>query len=226
MRKIISVFFMVIFILNIPTFCFAQDKWEALLIESARVFEEMMEMPDEGIPQDLLRDCRAIIILPSTIGGGFIIGGKYGQGVVLAKDKRMRRWSAPAVFTLAGGSFGWQIGGQATDTILLVMSERGLDGILQSKCKLGGDASIAAGPIGREAEASTDLQLKGGILSYSRSRGAFIGLKLEGAVLSFNEKANSSLYNKSLSSRDILIKMNVKPPKHAGRLMKDLRRFR
>ncbi len=225
MRKLVSVLLLAMFILSISTPCYSQDKWENLLVESAKVFEEMTEMPDEGIPVSLLKDCHAIAIFPSTVGGGFIVGGKYGQGVIVAKDKKTNQWSAPAIFTVAGGSFGWQIGGQATDIILLVMSERGLDGILQSKFKLGGDASVAAGPLGRDVEASTDLQLKGGILAYSRSRGLFAGIKLEGVVMSFNKEANSSLYGTDVSSRDILINAKVESPKYAERLNKNLKKY-
>jgi len=226
MKRLVSTVLLLVFVFTASVPCFAEDKWDNLLVESAKVFEEMTQMPEDGIPEELVRDCHAIVIIPSAVGGGFIVGGKYGQGVILSKNKRNRTWSAPAVLNLAGASFGWQIGGQATDIVLLVMSERGLDGILSSKFKLGADASVAAGPIGREAEASTDLQLKGGILSYSRSRGAFAGIKLEGAMLSFNKEANSSLYKPGLTSRDILINARVLPTKHANRLMKALRTYR
>ena len=185
----------------------------------------MTMMPEEGIPEDLIKKCSAIAIFPSTIGGGFIVGVDYGQGVILAKDKKTGKWSAPAIFNLGGASFGWQIGAQATDTILLVMSERGLNGLLKSKFKLGADASVAAGPVGRKAEAATDIQLKGGILSYSRSKGAFIGLKLEGTGISFNREANSMLYKKQVSPRSILIDKTVKPTASAEMLLDILGRY-
>jgi lipid-binding SYLF domain-containing protein len=225
MRHGVSLAVAVFLFLSFASRAVAQDKWENLLIESAKVFEEMTEMPEEGIPSSLIKKCHAVAIFPSTVGGGFIIGGKYGQGVIVAKDTKRRTWSAPAVFNLAGGSFGWQIGGQATDIILLVMTERGLDGLLQSKFKLGGDASVSAGPVGRDAQAATDLQLKGGILSYSRSRGLFAGIKLEGAIITFNRKANTSLYGGKASSRDILIERTVDVPDYAKRLMKNLRKY-
>lgn len=222
MKKIVSIFLVIAISALFAVPCFAQDKWDELLVESARVFEEMTDMPDEGIPQSLIEDCYAIAIFPSTVSGGFIIGAKYGQGVIVAKDHATGKWSYPAVFNLAGGSFGWQIGGQAIDTILLIMSERGLNGLLQSKFKLGGDAAIAAGPVGRDAEAATDLQLKGGILTYSRSRGLFIGLKLAGSVVSFNEEANTSLYEPGVSARTVLIEQKVSKPEYSFRLMKSL----
>jgi len=205
--------------------CSAQDKWGNLVVESGKVFDEMTRMPEEGIPESLLKDCYAVAIFPSTIGGGFIVGGKFGQGVIIAKDTTKHTWSAPAIFDLAGGSFGWQIGGQATDILLLVMNERGLDGLIQSSFKLGGDASVAAGPVGRDAEAAIDLQLKGGILSYSRSRGLFAGIKLEGAILSFNKEANASLYGTGVSAQDILITKKIQPSKDAERLLSSLSKY-
>ncbi|MBF0494484.1 MAG: lipid-binding SYLF domain-containing protein [Candidatus Omnitrophica bacterium] len=200
------------------------DKWDNLLVESAKVFEEMTQMPEDGIPVSLLKDSYAVAIFPSTLSGGFIFGGQYGQGVVVVKGKD-KKWGTPAVFTITGVSWGMQIGGQATDIILLIMNERGLDGLLQSKFKLGGDASVSAGPVGRDASAATDLTLKSGLLSYSRSRGAFIGLKLEGAVMAVSGDANSELYGKDLTSRSILLDGAVKPTKSAARLLKDLQKF-
>ncbi|PIU41945.1 MAG: hypothetical protein COS99_02780 [Candidatus Omnitrophica bacterium CG07_land_8_20_14_0_80_42_15] len=225
MKKIILIVLCAIFIISILKVCLAENKWDNLLTESAKVFEEMTKMPEDGIPGTLIKNSYAVAIFPSTVGGGFIIGGKYGQGVIIAKDKQAGGWSAPAVFNLAGASFGWQIGGQATDIILLIGNERGLDGLLQSSFKLGGDASVAAGPVGRDAEAATDLQLKGGILAYSRSRGAFIGIKLEGSVLSFNKEANTSLYGVDVTASDILIKKSVKHTESAQRLIKDLGKY-
>ena len=221
MKKALSLLVLAVFAFGTVVPCSAETKWDRLLVESGRVFEEMTEMPDEGIPKDLLEDCYAIAIFPSTVGGGFVFGGKYGQGVILAK-KKGGGWSAPAVFNLAGVSWGLQIGGQATDLILLVMGERALDGLLQSKFKLGGDASVAAGPVGRDASAATDLQLKGGILSYSRSRGLFAGVKLDGSTIFTNDEGNSSLYDGETSARNILIEGKVQPTDSASRLMKDL----
>ncbi|MBF0253325.1 MAG: lipid-binding SYLF domain-containing protein [Candidatus Omnitrophica bacterium] len=200
------------------------DKWDDLLIESARVFEEMAAIPEEGIPAAFVKKSYAMAIFPSTIGGGFVFGGKYGQGVILAKNDK-GTWSAPCVFNLAGVSWGMQIGGQATDIVLVIMNERGLNGLLNSKLKLGADASIAAGPVGRDAEAATDLTLKSEILSYSRSRGAFIGVKLEGSVISANETANSDLYGAGLTAKDILIDGKVSPTVSAERLIKDLNEY-
>jgi SH3 domain-containing YSC84-like protein 1 len=225
MRKVIFLMVVALTLVGMSSVLEAQEKWDNLLIESAKVFEDMTDMPDQGIPESLLKDCYAVAIFPSTVGGGFIVGGKYGQGIIVAKDKKAGGWSAPAVFNIIGASFGWQIGGQATDIILLVMSERGLDGLLQSKLKLGGDAAVSAGPVGREAEASTDLQLKGGILSYSRSRGLFVGVKLDGSVISFNKTANDSLYGSGVSAGDLLVKKDIKPTGSASRLLEDLKKY-
>jgi lipid-binding SYLF domain-containing protein len=207
-----------------PDAC-ADNKWTNLVEESGKVLAEIQQMPDQGIPEDLMRSCRAIAIFPNTISGGFVIGGKYGQGIIMVREEGSGKWSAPAVFTIAGGSFGWQIGGQATDFVLLIMNRRSVDGILEGKFKLGADAAVAAGPVGRAAEASTDIQLKGGILSYSRSRGLFAGAKLEGAVISEQWEADETIYGKSLSAKQILLKNEAKMPKSAGEILKVLDKY-
>lgn len=204
----------------------ADNKWTALVEESGRVLSEVQEMPDQGIPENLLSGCSAIAIFPSTVSGGFVIGGKYGQGIIMVRNEKSGGWSPPAIFTIAGGSFGWQIGGQATDFILLVMNRRSVDGILQGKFKLGGDASVAAGPVGRAASASTDVQLKGGILSYSRSRGLFAGAKLEGDVITQHWDGDAELYGKTLSAREILMENKARMPKSAERVLKTLNKYR
>ena len=200
------------------------DKWEDLITEAGKVLKEVNSMPDTAIPSDMFKKCRAIAIFPSTVGGGFIIGAKYGQGVVLYRDDK-GNWSAPAVFNIGGGSFGWQIGGQATDLILVLMNDRGVDGLLASKFTLGADASVAAGPVGRDTQASTDLQLKGGIFSYSRSRGAFVGLKLEGTAISQNKEGDKALYKNDVTAKEILKEGKVKPTPAGEALIKDLRGY-
>lgn len=202
-----------------------ENKWTNLIEESGKVLQEIQQMPDQGIPEDLIRSSSAIAIFPNTISAGLGIGGKYGQGIIVIRGKD-GAWSPPAIFTIAGGSIGWQIGGQATDFVLLVMNRRSVDGILQGKFKLGADAAIAAGPVGRATEASTDIQLKGGILSYSRSRGLFAGVKLEGAVITQHWDGDSELYGKSLSAEDILINNKAKMPKSASTLLKVLNKYR
>jgi SH3 domain-containing YSC84-like protein 1 len=204
---------------------YADNKWTNLVEESGKVLADIQQMPDQGIPEDLMKSCRAIAIFPNTVSGGFVIGGKYGQGVIMVRNEDSGKWSAPAVFTIAGGSFGWQIGGQATDFVLLIMSRRSVDGILEGKFKLGADAAVAAGPVGRAAEASIDIQLKGGILSYSRSRGLFAGAKLEGAMISEQWEANETIYGKALSAKQILLKNEARMPKSANGILKVLDKY-
>lgn len=209
-----------------PLLCYAQDnKWMRLVAESGNVLYEIQLMPDKSIPGELLEKCYAIAIFPSTVSAGLGIGGKYGQGVIMVRDQNNKRWSPPAIFTLVGGSIGFQIGGQASDIVLLIMNKRSVDGLLQSKFKLGADAAVAAGPVGRVAEASIDAQLKGGILSYSRSRGLFAGIKLEGAVLTQHREGNTGLYGISITARDVLLENKVKMPKAADGLLKVLNRY-
>jgi len=202
-----------------------ENKWTALVEESGKVLSEVQQMPDQSIPDNLMSSCSAIAVFPSTVSAGFGIGGKYGQGIIMVRDEKTGGWSSPAIFTIAGGSFGMQIGGQATDFILLVMNRRSVDGILQGKFKLGGDASVAAGPVGRAASASTDIQLKGGILSYSRSRGLFAGAKLEGDVITQHWDGDAELYGKSLSAREILLENKARMPKSADGLLKTLKKY-
>lgn len=204
----------------------AENRWSRLVDESGLVLGEIQQMPDQAIPEDLLRSCEAICIFPNTISAGFVFGGKYGQGIIMVRNDRTGEWSPPAAFTIAGGSFGWQIGGQATDFVLLVMNRRSVDGILDGKFKLGADASVAAGPVGRAAEASTDIQLKGGILSYSRTRGLFAGVKLEGAVITQHWDGDYALYGKNLSARQIMLEGMVKMPESAGQILKVLNKYR
>ncbi|MCM8781596.1 MAG: lipid-binding SYLF domain-containing protein [Candidatus Omnitrophica bacterium] len=228
MRKavmLLSLVFLVSFIFKPPWSKAEDNKWPRLVDECGMVLSEVQQMPDQAIPKDLLEKCFAIAIFPNTISAGFGFGGKYGQGIVMVRDENKRDWSTPAIFNLIGGSLGWQIGGQATDFILLFMNRRSLDGLLKSKFKLGADAAVSAGPIGRDAEISTDAQLKGGILSYSRSRGLFAGLKLEGAVLTQHREGNKGLYGRDLSAREILFEDKARMPAATNRLLKILHNY-
>ena len=205
---------------------YAENRWNRLVEEAGNVLSEIQQMPDQSIPKDLMESCQAICVFPNTISAGFIFGGKYGQGIIMVRNSKTGKWSPPAAFTMAGGSFGWQIGGQATDFVLLIMNKRSIDGILDGKFKLGADASVAAGPVGRAAEASTDIQLKGGILSYSRSRGLFAGVKLEGAVIAQHWDGDKELYGKSLSAREILIENKTGMPDSAKELLNILNKYK
>ena len=203
----------------------AEDKWSNLVDESGEVLSEIQDMPDKGIPGDLLRKCKAIAVFPSTVSGGFIIGGKYGQGIIMVRDTADGGWSPPAIFTIGGGSFGLQIGAQATDFVLLIMNSRCVDGILQGKFKLGADAAVSAGPVGRTIEASTDIQLKGGILAYSRSRGLFAGIRLDGDIMAQHWDGNKQLYGKKLSAKEILLEKKVEMPESAAGLLGVLNKY-
>ena len=228
MRKVI------LFGVMVFTICFAiavdsasakEDKWTRLVVESGRVLSEVQQMPEQSIPEDLLHSCEAIAIFPNTVSGGFGIGGKYGQGIIMVRDENTGRWSPPAVFTIAGLSVGWQIGGQGTDFILLIMNRRSVGGLLGGKLKLGADAAVAAGPVGRNAAASTDIQLKGGILTYSRSRGLFAGVKLVGDVITQHWAGDEALYGKKLSAREIMLENKAKMPRCADDLLNILRKY-
>ena len=162
--------------------------------DAAKTFTEIMNVKDKAIPKELLDTAEAIAVFPGVIKAAFVIGGRGGQGVISRRVKG--GWSAPAFFNLGGGSFGAQIGAQKTDYVLLIMNPSGLDGLLKDKFELGGEVSIAAGPVGREAAASTNPRLDAGILSYSRSKGAFIGAALKGAVITPDNDLNEAIYGK------------------------------
>jgi lipid-binding SYLF domain-containing protein len=160
--------------------------------QAAQVFTEIMNVPDRAIPKKLLDKAEAIAVFPGVIKAGFIVGGRAGEGVISRRVKG--GWGAPAFFNLAGGSFGLQIGASKTDFVLLFMNEEALGGLLQDKFEIGGEGSAAAGPVGRSASASTDAQLKAGIISYSRSKGLFAGLEIKGVVISPDNNSNLAVY--------------------------------
>jgi len=184
------------------------------------VIQEIMDIPDD-IPQDLIDKADCVIVYPSVVKAAFIFGASYGRGAMVCRtgENFNGPWSAPSMMALEGGSFGFQIGGQATDFVLLVMNERGAKAILSSKVKLGADASAAAGPKGRNAEASTDVTMRAEILSYSRARGLFAGVSLAGSTVRPDGSANTDLYNKRLSAEDIIFKGAVAVPPSAQKMV-------
>jgi lipid-binding SYLF domain-containing protein len=189
------------------TFATAQSKNAKRISEAtsqsqkaAKVFTQVMNVPEKAIPQDLLDKAEAIAVFPDVIKAGFIVGGRGGRGVISRRTGSS--WSAPAFFNLGGGSIGLQIGASSTDFVLLFMNEEALKGLLEDKFEIGGEGSLAAGPIGRSASASTDAQLKAGILSYSRSKGLFAGLELKGVVISPDNNDNQAVYG--IKAQDIL----------------------
>jgi lipid-binding SYLF domain-containing protein len=203
----------------------AQEKENERIGESAVVIREILGMPD-GIPKDLLNKADCLVIYPSVKKAAFVVGGSYGRGVIICRKGMdfSGPWSAPAMFALEGGSFGFQIGAQATDFVLLIMNESGANSVMSSKVKLGADASVAAGPVGRAASAETDVVLKAEILSYSRSKGLFAGVSLEGSTMRSDDGANKALYGKELSAREIVREGKVAPPASSKRLRTILNR--
>lgn len=199
---------------------YAQKKEKERVANAGRVMREILNIPDD-IPQDLLDKAECVIVLPSVLKFAIGIGGSYGRGVMTCRggDTFTGPWGAPSMIALEGGSFGLQLGGQATDFVLLVMNQRGAEGILSSKVKLGADAAAAAGPKGRDAAAATDLTMRAEILSYSRSRGLFAGVSLEGSTLRPDNEANEKLYRKRLPAKDIVLHRAVLPPASAAQLL-------
>ncbi len=184
------------------------------------VMHEILNVPDD-IPQDLLNKARCVIVMPSVLKAAFILGGSYGRGTMVCRTGKdfSGPWGAPAMYALEGGSIGFQIGGEATDFIFLVMNDRGANSLLHSKVKLGADASAAAGPVGRSAAADTDAYMRSEILSYSRARGAFAGISLEGSTLRPDNDANRNLYGRSVSAREIIDGSEVQIPEAAQGLI-------
>lgn len=202
----------------------AANKESERVENAGKVMQEILNVPDD-IPQSLLNKADCVIVLPSVVKFAIGIGGNYGRGVMTCRSKNFTGpWSAPTMMALEGGSFGLQLGGQATDFVLLVMNDRGANGILTGKVKLGADASAAAGPKGRDAAAATDVTLRSEILSYSRSRGLFAGISLEGSTLRPDNGANKSLYGKELPAKDIVLGGAVRPPASAKLLLGTLQK--
>jgi SH3 domain-containing YSC84-like protein 1 len=200
-RKLIAVAAM----LAIAAPAFAQKKEQERLQEAGTVMKEILNIP-EGIPQNILNKAECVIVFPSVLKFAIGIGGSYGRGAITCRTGKNHSgpWSAPAMMALEGGNIGIQLGGQATDFVLLVMNDRGADSVLSSKVKLGADAAAAAGPKGRDAAAATDIIMRAEILSYSRSRGLFAGVSLEGSTLRSDGGANRNLYGKKLDAQDIV----------------------
>jgi lipid-binding SYLF domain-containing protein len=182
------------------------------LDDSAEMLTDIMSAPDKGIPQDLLGKAQCVVVVPGLKKGAFIVGAKYGKGFMLCRKSSGVGWSAPAAIRIEGGSFGFQIGGSETDVVMLVNSESGAKKLLASKFTLGADASVAAGPVGRTSSAETDAQLHAEILTYSRARGIFAGISLQGATLRPDEDWNRELYGSALTNREIVMGSTPAPP--------------
>jgi lipid-binding SYLF domain-containing protein len=188
---------------------------------AADVVSDMMGAPDKGIPNDLLDKAACVVVVPSVKKAAFIIGAKYGRGFIVCRNKNGRGWSAPGGVRIEGGSFGLQIGGSATDVVMLLMNQGAIDKLLSSKFTIGADASAAGGPVGRTASAQTDAQLHAQLLTYSRAQGLFAGVSLDGATLRPDDDANKDMYGRTMSNRDIVL-TNLQAPSTAARFIAEL----
>lgn len=201
----------------------AQQAETERVAEAATVLEEAQAGGDTSIPRSILEKARALVVIPSTVKGAFVVGAQRGKGVISARVDG--KWSPPAFVTLTGGSVGFQIGGQATDLVLVVMNERGLTNLTQNTFKIGGDASVAAGPVGRDATAATDLTFRAEILSYSRSRGLFAGVSLAGSTIRADRDANEKIYGVGYNTRQIVLDRKGGSPAAIGRWMSAVERL-
>src|SRR6266446_1303732 len=213
----------VVMFLACPTFAGNETREQKRLETCGQVFKEIMDIPD-GIPKDLLNKAECVIVIPSVLKFAIGIGGDFGRGAITCRtgEHFTGRWSAPALYALEGANIGFQLGGQATDFVLLVMNPRGANSLMGSKVKLGADAAAAAGPKGRTATGATDVVMQAEILSYSRSRGLFAGVSLEGSTLRSDNRANEKLYRRKLSARDIVRQGKVGAPASARELLSEL----
>ncbi len=198
MKRILAAIVFTVIFLNA-----ASAETEAERVESAAtVMNEIMSTPDKGIPEEILDSAKCVAVVPSMLKGGFVFGGAHGKGV--ATCRTAEGWSAPAPFTITGGSFGLQIGLQGVDLVMVVMNERGMQNLLSSKFKLGADASVAAGPVGRHAEGATDWKMRAEVLTYSRARGLFAGVTVNGAVINQDKDATRELFGRMVPFKTIL----------------------
>ncbi len=220
MKRVCVLFTVVIMI---ASSAFAQNKEQDRVVNAGQVMKEILNIPDD-IPQSVIDKADCVVVLPSVLKLAFGFGGSYGRGVMTCRGGEDFKgpWGAPAMMALEGGSFGLQLGGQATDFVLLLMSPRSARSILDSKVKIGGDASAAAGPVGRNASAETDVTLRAEILSYSRARGLFAGISLSGSTLRPDNGANKALYGKAVSAHDIVFNNAVPAPPSAKLLLDEL----
>ena len=219
MKKAFSPF-LALALAALPLASVAADKQTDRLENCGMVLDEILRIPD-NIPQDLLDKAECVIVIPSVLKAAFVFGGDYGRGTMTCRSGEhfTGKWGAPTMIALEGGSFGFQLGGQATDFVILVMNPRGATAILSSKVKLGADASAAAGPKGRDAEAATDVTLRAEMLTYSRARGLFAGVSLEGSTLRPDNNANESIYHKKMNAVDIVRKGTVAIPPSAQKMV-------
>jgi lipid-binding SYLF domain-containing protein len=202
----------------------AAESTSSRLTDATEMFTDIMSTPDKGIPQELLEKAQCVVLVPGLKKGAFIVGGEFGKGFVECRRSGGTGWGAPAAVRVEGGSFGPQIGGSSTDLVMLVMNKRGMDRLMKDKFTLGADASVAAGPVGRTADAKTDAYMSAEILAYSRAKGLFAGVSLSGATLRGDTDANKDLYGESLTNKEIL-ESNRTTPEPARKLVAQLDKY-
>jgi lipid-binding SYLF domain-containing protein len=211
-------------LLAVPILASAQPDAEKRLAAAQEMFGEIMSVADKAVPQNLLDRAQCVVLVPGLKKGAFIIGGKYGRGFLQCRGANDIGWSGPAAIRVEGGSFGFQIGGSETDVLMLVMNESGVKRLMKNKTTLGADASVAAGPVGRTAQAETDAFLRAEILTWSRARGLFAGISLQGASLRPDDKANTELYGSAVANADV-VSGKVPAPKSAEALQAVLNKY-
>lgn len=211
-------------VLSVASLSWGIDKAEETdrVENAAKVLTEITNTPDKGIPDSIMKNAKCVAVVPSLVKAGFVFGGQYGRGV--ASCHNASGWSAPAPILVGGGSWGLQIGGEAVDLVLLVMNDKGMENLLNSKFKIGADASAAAGPVGRQTQADTDATMRAEVLTYSRARGVFAGVTLNGAVIKQDDDATRVLYGKDATYQSIL-RGQVSPPSEAASFMAALKKF-
>ena len=219
MKKSFATILSLVALLGSMAFATAKEDSVERLQNAGKVLREIMDAPDKGIPEEVLDDAKCIVVVPNLIKAGFIIGGKHGRGV--ASCRTATGWSAPAFVSVGGGSWGLQIGAEGVDLVMLVMNDKGLQHLLSSKFQISGEGSAAAGPVGRHASAGTDWKMNAELLTYSRSKGVFAGLTLEGAVIEQDADSTTAIYGQDVGFRKLLTG-NVKPPADAAPFMSAL----
>src|SRR5215467_9418448 len=222
-KKLVSVVSALLMLASTPMWSADKEKDEDRLQNSGTVLKEILDIPDD-IPRDLLQKADCVIVFPSVLKAAFIVGGSYGRGVMTCRSGKDfdGPWGPPSMVALEGGSFGFQLGGEATDFVLLVMNDRGANAILSSKVKLGGDASAVAGPVGRDASAETDATMRAEILSYSRARGLFVGVSLAGSTVRPDNGANEKVYGRKIPAKQIALFGETSVPPAAQMLLSTL----
>lgn len=216
MKKFFASMFSLVFLAGCMAWADAKDDSVERLQKAGEVLKQVMDTPDKGIPEEVLDNAKCIVVVPHLIKAGFIVGGKHGRGV--ASCRTATGWSAPAFISVGGGSWGLQIGAEGVDLVMLVMNDKGLQHLLSSKFQISGEGSAAAGPVGRHASAGTDWKLNAELLTYSRSKGAFAGLTLEGAVIEQDSDSTTAIYGRDVAFRKVLIG-NVRPTADAAPFM-------